>query len=488
SSNQYRMGYCAISSTYQNVPTYSRTVEVLTHEGGHLLGSRHTHDCVWNGNNTRIDGCGPAAGYNSGTCAAGPVPVSGTIMSYCHLVSGVGINFNNGFGPQPTSTIVNTINNAACLTACSNPCTTPSAPGTIAVGGGIAKVCPGDSRTFSISAVSGATSYNWTPPAGATIVSGQGTTTINVSFGSGFTVEDSVRVAAVNACGASGTSARIVYENNVVTPSVISGVSTSVCASSGIPYSVILDTMATSYTWSFSSTLGVVASGQGTNAIVANFGTGSTSVTLSVTANNACGASNTRTLSISAIPAQPAAISGTATPCANQQGVPYSIAAVANATSYRWLVPSGSRIVDNGVTSTGTSLTTGSTSILVNFKNSAGNVSVRSNNGCGSSAYKSLAITYPCRDASSVLNNLDELSVNPSIVSEQLQLQFLSSSESQLRVLLMDINGRVVSVSNGDLSAGENKIGIDVSMLPQGIYSIQAEFNGVAKVARFIKQ
>ncbi|MFM8949425.1 MAG: T9SS type A sorting domain-containing protein, partial [Bacteroidota bacterium] len=94
----------------------------------------------------------------------------------------------------------------------------------------------------------------------------------------------------------------------------------------------------------------------------------------------------------------------------------------------------------------------------------------------------------PCRDASSVLNNLDELSVNPSIVSEQLQLQFLSSSKSQPRVLLMDINGRVVSVSNGDLSAGENKIGIDVSMLPQGIYSIQAEFNGVAKVARFIKQ
>ncbi|MFM2190781.1 MAG: hypothetical protein RL491_1167 [Bacteroidota bacterium] len=488
SSNQYRMGYCAISSTYQNVPTYSWTVEVLTHEGGHLLGSRHTHDCVWNGNNTRIDGCGPAAGYNSGTCAAGPIPVSGTIMSYCHLVSGVGINFNNGFGTQPTSAIVNTINNAACLTACTNPCTTPSTPGTITVGGGIAKVCPGDSRTFSISAVSGATSYNWTPPAGATIVSGQGTTTINVSFGSGFTVQDSVRVAAVNSCGSSETSARIVYKNNLTTPTVISGQSTGVCASSGIPYSVVLDTLATSYTWSFSSTLGVVSSGQGTNGIIANFGTGSTSVTLSVTANNACGASSARTLSISAIPAQPGAITGTATPCANQLGVPYSIAAVSNATSYRWLVPSGSRIVVNGVTSSGTSLTTSATSILVNFKTSAGNVSVRSNNGCGSSAYRSLAITYPCRDAGSVLSDQDDLSVNPNIVSEQLQLQFISSSQSQVRISLLDINGRVVSVSNGELLEGDNRLGVDVSMLPQGIYSIQAEFNGSAKVARFIKQ
>lgn len=488
SSNQYRMGYCAISSTYQNVPTYSWTVEVLTHEGGHLLGSRHTHDCVWNGNNTRIDGCGPAAGYNSGTCAAGPIPVSGTIMSYCHLVSGVGINFNNGFGPQPTSTIVNTINNAACLTACTNPCTIPSTPGTITVGGGIAKVCPGDSRTFSIAAVAGATSYNWTPPAGATIVSGQGTTTINVSFGAGFIVQDSVRVAAVNACGSSEKSARIVYENNVVTPSVINGASAGVCASSGILYSVALDTMASSYTWSFSSALGVVATGQGTNAIVANFGTGSTSVTLTVTANNACGASNARTLSISALPSQPGAISGTSSPCKNQQGVPYSITPVSGVTNYRWTVPSGSRIVANGVTSTSTALVTTSSNISVNFKTTAGNVSVRSNNACGSSAYRSLAISFPCRDAGSLLSDSDELSVNPNIVAEQLQLQFMSSAESQLRLLVLDINGRVVSISDGELSAGENKIGIDVSMLPQGIYSIQAEFNGSAKVARFIKQ
>lgn len=112
----YGVGYSSIQSTYSNVPTYSWTVEVVTHEIGHNLGSSHTHACAWNGNNTAIDGCGPAAGYSEGCNAA--VPAAGTIMSYCHLVSGVGIDFNLGFGPQPGDRIRSEVYNAACLNAC----------------------------------------------------------------------------------------------------------------------------------------------------------------------------------------------------------------------------------------------------------------------------------------------------------------------------------------------------------------------------------
>ena len=112
----YGVGYSSMNSTYSNVPTYSWTVEVTTHEIGHNLGSEHTHACAWNGNNTAIDGCGPAAGYSEG--CNGPLPTSGTIMSYCHLVSGVGIDFNLGFGPQPGNLIRSKVYNAACLNAC----------------------------------------------------------------------------------------------------------------------------------------------------------------------------------------------------------------------------------------------------------------------------------------------------------------------------------------------------------------------------------
>lgn len=150
----HRMGYAGISSTYQTVPTYSWSVEVVTHEQGHILGSRHTHACAWNGNNTAIDGCGPTAGYTEGTCATAALPSGGgTIMSYCHLVGGVGINFNNGFGPQPTTVIVNAINNASCLTTCSGgTCGAPS--------GLSAANLTTTTATLSWSAVSGATSYN----------------------------------------------------------------------------------------------------------------------------------------------------------------------------------------------------------------------------------------------------------------------------------------------------------------------------------------
>src|SRR5204862_2346878 len=95
------------------------TVEVVTHEQGHLMSSQHTHACAWNGNGTAIDGCGPAAGYPyEGSCSGAPIPSNGgTIMSYCHLLN-VGINFTLGFGPQPKNAILNVINNASCLTSC----------------------------------------------------------------------------------------------------------------------------------------------------------------------------------------------------------------------------------------------------------------------------------------------------------------------------------------------------------------------------------
>ena len=119
--NDFSYGYSNISATFSTVPTYSWTVEVVTHETGHNLGSPHTHGCKWNGNNTAIDYCGPTYGsqYAEGSCPDVGVPdqiTGGTIMSYCHLLSSVGINFNNGFGPQPKALIISKLNAASCIT------------------------------------------------------------------------------------------------------------------------------------------------------------------------------------------------------------------------------------------------------------------------------------------------------------------------------------------------------------------------------------
>lgn len=112
-SNAYAAS--GVFSTFSNVPTFSWTVDVFTHETGHNLGSDHTHACVWNGNHTAIDGCAAVEGF----CPQPGLPAGGgTIMSYCHNTA-VGTNFTLGFGPQPRAVIVNRFNAANCLTSCS---------------------------------------------------------------------------------------------------------------------------------------------------------------------------------------------------------------------------------------------------------------------------------------------------------------------------------------------------------------------------------
>ncbi|MCB0517397.1 MAG: T9SS type A sorting domain-containing protein [Lewinellaceae bacterium] len=117
----YHTAYSNISNTYNNFPLYSWTIDVVTHEMGHNLGSPHTHDCVWGaGGNQALDNCFAT----SGGCAAGPAPVNGgTIMSYCHLTA-AGKNFNLGFGTQPGNLIRSKVAAASCLSKSFLDCAT----------------------------------------------------------------------------------------------------------------------------------------------------------------------------------------------------------------------------------------------------------------------------------------------------------------------------------------------------------------------------
>jgi hypothetical protein len=122
-SNYYKTAVSgSLSTSLTPLPTFSWNAEVVTHELGHNMGSPHTHACAWNGNNTRIDNCGGNynVAYQEGTCNSFPPnPVGGgTIMSYCHLIGGIGINFNLGFGSQPRTLIKTNVNTAPCLTTC----------------------------------------------------------------------------------------------------------------------------------------------------------------------------------------------------------------------------------------------------------------------------------------------------------------------------------------------------------------------------------
>ncbi len=140
--NTFNTGVSNIFGFFNNIPAYSWDVLVVTHEIGHNLSSPHTHDCVWNGNNTQIDDCGNKFFDEDGDPATPPnscynnlnqiIPANGgTVMSYCHLIGGVGINLGLGFGQQPGDAIRNFTASQNCGNFCNVVCpaqvTTPYA-------------------------------------------------------------------------------------------------------------------------------------------------------------------------------------------------------------------------------------------------------------------------------------------------------------------------------------------------------------------------
>lgn len=161
-----RMSYAGIGSSFSEVPAYSWSVMVVSHELGHLLGSQHTHACVWNGNSTAIDGC---PGYTEGSCGNPGIPsVGGTIMSYCHL-SQVGIDLSRGFGVQPGNLIRNRVSAANCLSACP---TGPGGPG--GPGGPSSGSCTQEQLVLrlQLDTYSPETSWTLTNPQGAIVAQG----------------------------------------------------------------------------------------------------------------------------------------------------------------------------------------------------------------------------------------------------------------------------------------------------------------------------
>jgi phage-related protein len=265
------------------------------------------------------------------------------------------VTANNSCGASAIQTLSVTANNP------------PVQPGAIT---GSSTFCQGNALTYSISAVSGATSYTWSLPNGWT---GSSTSTsINATAGAN---GGTISVTANSACGSSTAQTLSVSPNSsVAQPGAITG-STSFCQGNALTYSISAVSGATSYTW----TLPNGWTGSSTTTSI-NATAGSNGGTISVIANGTCGSSPAQTLTVSpsATPAQPGSITGSSSYCLGQ-ALSYSISAVSGASSYTWTLPNGW----TGSSSTTSISTIGST---------AGNISVVANGTCGSSAAQTLAV------------------------------------------------------------------------------------------------
>lgn len=175
----------------------------------------------------------------------------------------------------------------------------PQTSGTIT---GSGQVCAGATGiVYTISAVNGATGYEWTVPTGATIASGAGTNSITVNYGAAAT-SGSVTAAAMNECGLGAPATLSV----IVSPlpgaaGVITGVSTVCAGTNSVIYQISPIPGATGYSWTV-PTGATIASGGNTFKVTVNYGSNAVSGDVTVSGSNSCGLGVASTLAITVNP------------------------------------------------------------------------------------------------------------------------------------------------------------------------------------------
>lgn len=179
---------------------------------------------------------------------------------------------------------------------------------------------------------------------------------------------------------------QVVDAASPATPGAISGTTTQCPALVNQVYSVAIVPLAATYNWSVPPGW-TITSGVGTEMINVTTGGAGQNGLIAVTASNACGTSASSSIAVivgNAAPGMPGSISGSTGPlCAGSAGLVYSIAGVANATSYLWNLPSSWSITAGA----------GTASITVTSGNSLGTISVMAVNACGNSTAQTMTVT-----------------------------------------------------------------------------------------------
>jgi len=256
---------------------------------------------------------------------------------------------------------------------------TPSTPSTISTSTSV--ICPGQAGiTYTATLynnlgvqtaydVAGVT-LNWTVPAGWTITEGQGTYRITVTAG---TLGGIVSVTP-SACGNSAPPRTLTAKvaATPTQPSTITASTATPCnGQAGITYSVT-NVAGVTYDWSVPAGWSITA-GQNTNSITATAGSASGVVVATPQTCGQAGGGRALAVTVDAAPAQPSAITPSATTlCNGQADITYTVTNVAG-VSYAWTAPGGWNITAGQ----------GTNSITVTAGNSSGNIEVTPS-ACGS--------------------------------------------------------------------------------------------------------
>jgi len=328
---------------------------------------------------TKVEGTTSTTPANCGSLdGTATVTASGGDGSYTYLWNDGGAQTTATATGLGTGTYIVTITDGNGCTGTASATVSgvggqPATPGTVM---GPAGACRNTCVTYSVAPVSGATTYNWTLPAGATGSSTSESITVcfDNTYAGGF-----LCVTAENTCGVSAGNSCINIPVLTVRPSqpgFIVG-NPNPCGPSIETYSIPASSNALSYTWSVTGAGVAILSGQGTNTVQVSFPAGFGQAVIGVYASNCIGNTSTRSTTLTGIPTHSSPLTGPGYVCAGTNGVAYSIsAAIGAGSSYVWSTA-------GDITVAGPQ---GSTSQTFDFGPSftTGNIFVTTSSACGS--------------------------------------------------------------------------------------------------------
>ena len=212
---------------------------------------------------------------------------SWTVPDTANLLSGqntplITYRWNNSSG----NIQVQAANNCGTTIASTLPVTVNLPPSALDPISGPNVLCSGTIATFSTSASAIPATFNWIVPTGVTINSGQGTNSINVTWGA--TAGD-VTTFAINDCGETPVILKSVSVNTIPEPAGLITGKDTICQGTGnLIYSVPAIAGATQYSWTLPTGVTITA-GTSTNQVTLQYSSTAVSGNITVKGNNDCG-------------------------------------------------------------------------------------------------------------------------------------------------------------------------------------------------------
>ena len=265
-----------------------------------------------------------------------------------------------------------------------------------------------------------------------------------------------VQVTDANGCTSNASPSMTVSVGSSPAPTISANGPVNICQGDNVV--LTCNTTANSYSWSNGAT---------TQSITV---TASGTYNCTVTNTNACngvGTSNSINVTVSAVPTAGFTFSGTVPTIVFNSGTSVG------ATNFMW--DFGDQNSSSAPNPTHTYATNGVYTVCLIASNTA---------GCSDTICQNVNINTGIAPLQA--DNLTTVSLYPNPLNDQATLEFELGENTQVSIVLFGIDGKVMFSHQESFDAGMNKVNIDASQVPAGIYFTRITTNDITKTIKTI--